>query len=51
MLRNKVRVRWYGEIFNVEIQPQIESKNRISQHNYKITKKLKSFKTKSFFKF
>ena len=49
MLRNKVRVRWYGEIFNVEIQPQIESKNRISQHNYKITKKLKSFKTKSFF--
>ena len=49
MLRNKVRVRWYGEIFNVKIQPQIENKNRISQHNYKITKKLKSFKTKSFF--
>ena len=49
MLRNKVRVRWYGEIFNVEIQPQLESKNRISQHNYKITKKLKSFGTKSFF--
>ena len=49
MLRNKVRVRWYGEIFNVKIQPQIENKNRISQHNYKITKKLKSFKTKSLF--
>ena len=49
MLRNKVRVRWYGETFNVEIQPQIESKNRISQHNYKITKKLKSFKTQSLF--
>ena len=49
MLRNKLRVRWYGEIFNVEINPQIESKNRISQHNYKITRKLKSFKTKSLF--
>ena len=49
MLRNKVRVRWYGETFNVEIQPQIESKNRISQHNYKITKKLKGYKTKTFF--
>ncbi len=49
MLRNKVRVRWYGEIFNVEINPQMESKNRISQHNYKITKKLESFKTKNIF--
>ena len=49
MLRNKVRVRWYGKIFNVEINPQLESKNRISQHNYKITKKLKSFKTQSLF--
>ena len=49
MLRNKIRIRWYGESFNVEIQPQIESKNRISQHNYKITKKLRSFKTKSLF--
>ena len=49
MLRNKARIRWYGNTFNVEIQPQMESKNRISQHNYKITKKLKSFKTKSFF--
>ena len=25
MRRNKVRVRWYGEIFNAEIQPQIEN--------------------------
>ena len=49
MLRNKARIRWYGNTFNVEIQPQMESKNRISQHNYKITKKLESFKTKSFF--
>ena len=49
MLRNKVRIRWYGETFNVEIQPQVESKNRISQHNYKITKKLKNFKTKTIF--
>ena len=49
MLRNKVRLRWYGEIFNKEIQPQMESKNRINQHNYKIIKKLRSFKTESFF--
>ena len=49
MLRNKVRIRWYGEIFNVEIQPQIENKSRINQHNDKITKKLSKFKTKSFF--
>ena len=49
MLRSKVRVRWYGEIFNVEIEPQLESKNRINQHNYKITNKLESFKTKKLF--
>ncbi len=49
MLRNKARIRWYGNTFNVEIQPQMESKNRISQHNYKITKKLKGYKTKTFF--
>ena len=49
MLRNKVRIRWYGETFNVEIQPKIENKLRISQQNYKITKKLKNFKTKTFF--
>ena len=49
MLRNKVRIRWYGETFNTEIRPQIENKIRISQHNYKIAKKLKNFKTKTFF--
>lgn len=49
MLRSKVRVRWYGEIFDVEIEPQLESKNRINQHNYKITNKLESFKTKKLF--
>jgi len=49
MLRNKVRIRWYGETFNVEIRPQIENKLRISQHNYKVTKKLNNFKTKTFF--
>ena len=49
MRRNKVRVRWYGEIFNAEIQPQIENKSRINQHNYKITKKLKTFRSKSLF--
>ena len=47
--REKIRIRWYGESFNVEIQPQFENKLRISQHNYKITKKLKNFKTKTFF--
>ena len=49
MLRNKISIRWYGENFNVEIQPQLENKLRISQHNYKITKKLNNFKTKTFF--
>ena len=49
MLRNKVRIRWYGETFNVEIQPKMENKLRISQQNYKITKKLKNFRTKTFF--
>ena len=39
MIRNKVRVRWYGKIFNTEIQPQIENKSRINQHNYKIINK------------
>ena len=43
MFRNKLRLRWYGKIFNVKIQPQLENKSRINQHNYKITKKLKSF--------
>tara|TARA_Y100000590_G_C15639406_1_gene984343 strand:- start:187 stop:873 length:687 start_codon:yes stop_codon:yes gene_type:complete len=49
MRRNKVRVRWYGKVFNTEIHPQIENKSRINQHNYKITKKLKSFRSKSSF--
>ena len=47
--KKKIRVRWYGEIFNAEIQPQIENKSRINQHNYKITKKLKRFRSKSSF--
>ena len=47
--KKKIRVRWYGEIFNAEIQPQIENKSRINQHNYKITKKLKRFRSKSLF--
>ena len=47
--RKKYRVRWYGEIFNAEIQPQIENKSRINQHNYKITKKLKTYRSKSLF--
>ncbi len=46
MYRNKVRVRWYGEIFNAEIQPQIENKSKINQHNYKIIKKLKNLNQK-----
>jgi len=49
MRRNKVRVRWYGKVFSTEIQAQIENKSRINQHNYKITKKLKSFRSKSSF--
>ena len=49
MRRNKVRVRWYGKVFSAEIHPQIENKSRINQHNYKITKKLKSFQSKNVF--
>jgi len=49
MFRSKLRLRWYGEIFNREIKPQLENKSRINQHNYKITKKLKNFKTQSKF--
>ena len=56
MLRNKIRVRWYGEIFNVEIQPQIENKitqsgNRFVEvetkcfiKNYKILQTSENFK-------
>ena len=36
MRRNKVRVRWYGKVFNTEIHPQIENKSRINQHNYNL---------------
>ena len=49
MLRNKVRVRWYGKIFNAEIQPQIENKIKINLHNYKIIRKLRIFDTKNLF--
>ena len=47
--RNKIRMRWYGKIFNATIQPKIENKIKKNSHNFKIIKKLESFKTNKFF--
>ena len=47
--RNKIRIRWYGEIFSTTIKPKIENKIKYNSHNFKITKELESFKTKEFF--
>ena len=44
--RNKIRMRWYGNIFNTTIHPNIENKIKYNSHNFKIIKKLKSFETK-----
>ena len=48
-LRNKIRVRWYGNTFNTRIEPHIENKIKTNYHNFKITKKMNAFKTGNFF--
>lgn len=47
--RNKIRMRWYGEIFNTTIEPKIENKVKYNSHNFKIIKKLENFKTEKIF--
>ena len=47
--RNKVRMRWYGKIFNATIKPKIENKIKYNSHNFKIIKNLEIFNIKKTF--
>jgi|TARA_B110000881_G_C18459513_1_gene455458 hypothetical protein len=42
--RNKLRVRWYGKVFNTTIEPILENKIKKNSHNFKILKKLDNFR-------
>ena len=49
MSRNKIRIRWYGKIFDTIIKTQFEDKYKINNHNNKIIRSCEDIKINSKF--